>query len=543
MYADTAIPYANSANTSITSPTYDVSGADASMDFWTQCDTEYSINEWRDYMVLEMSGDGSNFTQIERWDEASLDALNGESPVSGTGYTSYHFSNISIPLQYRTANFKFRLQWVTNASDNNYDGCFIDDVKILTFSDGSDEKYGFMQGTSMAAPHVAGLAALLMGYNPALTTTQVKDTILSSGDSLGSLSGKTVSGKRINAERALLTSVPEKAITLFNFTTPTTTGIINGSTKTVVLTVPYGTDVTTLRPTITVSPGALVSPASDVVHDFSASSTYTVTAVDGTTQAYTIVVIVAPNSAKDITSFSFPEGTGIISGTTISVTVPYGTNVSLLTPTINITGMSVSPASGIAQNFNSPITYTVTALDNSTQIYTVTVNVLPGGGKSGGGGGGGGGSSKSKKIVPKTYNATTSIITRVAKADNTSVSVSEVVPNGFVFLIDLSIGVQNKSVTELQKRLIHEGVYNGATSGYFGQLTLHAVKAYQSKVGISPTGYVGPQTREKLNATQIAGIDSVIDPIKREVLIASLKAQLTVLLQQLELLLKKEGSH
>jgi hypothetical protein len=53
---------------------------------------------------------------------------------------------------YQTANFKFRFRWITNASDNNYDGCLVDDVKILMFADGADEKYGFMDGTSLATP-------------------------------------------------------------------------------------------------------------------------------------------------------------------------------------------------------------------------------------------------------------------------------------------------------------------------------------------------------------------------------------------------------
>ncbi len=60
---------------------------------------------------------------------------------------------------------------------------------------------------------------------------------------------------------------------------------------------------------------------------------------------------------------------------TIALTVPFGTDVTALVPTIVHTGVSVSPASGAAQDFTSPVTYTVTAEDTSTQVYLVTVTV------------------------------------------------------------------------------------------------------------------------------------------------------------------------
>jgi hypothetical protein len=47
--------------------------------------------------------------------------------------------------------------------------------------------------------------------------------------------------------------------------------------------------------------------------------------------------------------------------------------VTALVPTITHTGVSVSPHTGVAQNFTNPVTYTVTAQDNSTQQYMVTV--------------------------------------------------------------------------------------------------------------------------------------------------------------------------
>lgn len=79
------------------------------------------------------------------------------------------------------------------------------------------------------------------------------------------------------------------------------------------------------------------------------------------------------SSDKDITAFSVGSATATISGAEIAVTVPYGTDVTSLAPTITSTGASVRPASGAAQDFTNPVTYTVTAADHSTKAYSVTV--------------------------------------------------------------------------------------------------------------------------------------------------------------------------
>jgi len=87
------------------------------------------------------------------------------------------------------------------------------------------------------------------------------------------------------------------------------------------------------------------------------------------------------SDAKTITAFDFkaltPDVVGVINegAKTIALTVPFGTDVTALVPTIVHTGASVSPASDTAQDFTSPVTYTVTAEDTSTQAYLVTVTV------------------------------------------------------------------------------------------------------------------------------------------------------------------------
>lgn len=68
------------------------------------------------------------------------------------------------------------------------------------------EGYGFIEfldGTSMAAPHVTGLAGLLYSYYPNFTYSQVRGTILRYVDTLPTLQGWIQTGGRINAYKAL----------------------------------------------------------------------------------------------------------------------------------------------------------------------------------------------------------------------------------------------------------------------------------------------------------------------------------------------------
>jgi len=64
--------------------------------------------------------------------------------------------------------------------------------------------YGNLTGTSMAAPHVAGVAALVWGQNPGLTWQQVKGRILNTVRPNITLQYKTVSGGIVDAAGALL---------------------------------------------------------------------------------------------------------------------------------------------------------------------------------------------------------------------------------------------------------------------------------------------------------------------------------------------------
>jgi|GEM_PF-755009 len=63
---------------------------------------------------------------------------------------------------------------------------------------------------------------------------------------------------------------------------------------------------------------------------------------------------------------------------TVTFHVPYGTDVTALQPTVAVSDKaSVTPASGTAADFTSPVTYLVTAEDGSTQAWVVTAIIDP----------------------------------------------------------------------------------------------------------------------------------------------------------------------
>lgn len=81
-------------------------------------------------------------------------------------------------------------------------------------------------------------------------------------------------------------------------------------------------------------------------------------------------------SDKQIISLSIDGFKARISGTTVNSVLPAGTDITALTPIITYNGANISPKSGETLDFTNPVTYTVTATDGTTSVYTVSINVL-----------------------------------------------------------------------------------------------------------------------------------------------------------------------
>lgn len=83
-------------------------------------------------------------------------------------------------------------------------GAWLDDLELdCVQAVGQANDYAFLDGTSMAAPHVTGAAGLMFSLNPAASVAQVRAALIATVHPLAALTGRTTSGGRIDVAAAL----------------------------------------------------------------------------------------------------------------------------------------------------------------------------------------------------------------------------------------------------------------------------------------------------------------------------------------------------
>jgi len=275
-----------------------------------------------------------------------------------------------------------------------------DDFSVTLVPDGTDTDILAFSFPEQISPEiidpVLGTISIELPYGIDLSALAPDNIVLSNGASISPAVGEpqdftspvvyTVTAQNgINTRNWTITATVLSLNTATDITSFSVPELIAPATITndvhlVLGRVSYGTDVSALVPTIGVSRGASIHPASGVTTDFSSPMIYTITAEDGiTAQDWVVAISVDPNTGTNITSFEIPEllapATIDISLHTVVARVVFGTDLRSLVPSITVSeGAVINPESGVATDFSRPVIYTVTADDGrSMQEWTVTV--------------------------------------------------------------------------------------------------------------------------------------------------------------------------
>ena len=139
----------------------------------------------------------------------------------------------------------------------------------------------------------------------------------------------------------------------------------------------YGSDVTGLAATYTLSKGATIKPNPSTATDYTSPVIFTVTAEDGSKKNYKVTVTVSPNAEAKITAFALGGVTGRIDQVKKNIVVPmpynktthapYGKDITSIAGAMTISkDATVDKQVTNLQDYSNPITYTVTSQDKKS---------------------------------------------------------------------------------------------------------------------------------------------------------------------------------
>jgi subtilisin family serine protease len=160
------------------------------------CAVEYNLTldtqQDHDFLVVEGSSDGTTWAPVASY-SGSLNESQFDDLSAFDGATTFYL--------------RFRLQ--SDADATVGDGAKIDNLTLSCLGTSfSDSDYSPVSGTSMAAPHVSGVAALLWSAVPSAPVSEVKAELLQGATPTASLNGKVATGELDAANSIGLAKTP-----------------------------------------------------------------------------------------------------------------------------------------------------------------------------------------------------------------------------------------------------------------------------------------------------------------------------------------------
>ncbi|HRH48033.1 MAG TPA: S8 family peptidase [Panacibacter sp.] len=174
------------------------------IDYITDLKTRHTLN----LVATNNSWGGGSFSQlmqdaIERSNTADILFV----AAAGNGYGNNNDVSPHYPSSYPNSNIISVASIASNGSISSFSNIGVNTVDIGAPGSGiystlpgagNTSTYGSYDGTSMATPHVTGAAALYASRHPGVTAAAIKAAILGTALPTPSLSGKCVTGARLN---------------------------------------------------------------------------------------------------------------------------------------------------------------------------------------------------------------------------------------------------------------------------------------------------------------------------------------------------------